>query len=215
MPSSRLLDLATWPRREAFDHFRRLGQPCFSVCARVDVSSLAGRLRLHSAATWFLAYHHAALQALNAVEAFRYRLDGDQVRIHERIAGSTTVPAPGERLGFATLHFDPDFARFVEQSLPAVAAAKAGRSGFAELTEDAAVVHMTTIPWLDFSSFSHARQAGGADSIPKLAFGKIVSGVDGRRTMAVAVEVHHALMDGLHVGRFYAELQRALDGDSV
>jgi chloramphenicol O-acetyltransferase type A len=29
--------------------------------------------------------------------------------------------------------------------------------------------------------------------------------------MPVSVEVHHALVDGLHVGRFYEAFQRGLD----
>jgi len=35
--------------------------------------------------------------------------------------------------------------------------------------------------------------------------------VNGRRLMPVSVEVHHALVDGLHVGRFHAAFQRRLD----
>ena len=34
--------------------------------------------------------------------------------------------------------------------------------------------------------------------------------VGGRRLMPVSVEVHHALVDGLHVGRFYEAFQRRI-----
>lgn len=209
------LDLCNWPRFAAFEHFRRLGQPYFSLCARVDVSALHGRIQRYPGATLFLAYHHAALRAAQAVEAFRYRLDGDRVRVYEQVDGSMAVLREDESLGFAHLDYEPDFAAFVARALPALAAARRPGPGLGAVIEPEraqAQIHMTTIPWLAFSSFSHARDSGGTDSVPKLAFGKIVR--EGAASwMPVAVEVHHALMDGLQVGRYYEILQRCLQED--
>ena len=47
------------------------------------------------------------------------------------------------------------------------------------------------------------RQKSG---IPKVAFGKYRD-AGGRVLMPVSVEGHHALMDGLHAGRFFERLQ--------
>ena len=124
---STLIDLASWPRRAAFEHFRRLGQPFFSVCARVDVSGLDARIASVPGATRFLAYHHAALCAIHGIDAFRMRLDGpdgDAVRLHDCVHGSTTLLKDDDTVAFANLSFDPDFSRFVATSLPAIAAAR-------------------------------------------------------------------------------------------
>ena len=208
---SELLDISRWPRRAAFEHFRHLAHPFFSLCAEVEVGALAARLQRQRGATLFLAYHHAALRAANAVVPFRYRLAGEGVRVHERVDGSTTVLREDQSIGFAPLDYVPDFADFVARAQPALAAARrpAPDLGAEAAPGGQALIHMTTIPWLAFTSFSHARAAG--DSVPKLAFGRITERADGRRVMPVAVEVHHALMDGLHVGQFYAALQAALD----
>jgi chloramphenicol O-acetyltransferase type A len=61
-----------------------------------------------------------------------------------------------------------------------------------------------------FTSFSHARRWGTEDAVPKIVFGKHRE-IGGRRHMPVSVEVHHALVDGLHVGRFYEAFQARLD----
>lgn len=211
------LDLERWPRRAAFDHFRRLGWPYFALCASVDVTALRARVAAMNGATGatlFLGYHHAALAAANAVEPFRYRLAGaarDRVRVLERLDGSTTVLREDESIAFANLPWEPDFAAFVARALPLIAAARSPAPTLGADDDAERFIHMTAIPWLSFTSFSHARALDGADSVPKLAFGRIARDADGRETMPVAVEVHHALMDGLHVGRFFAELQRALD----
>jgi chloramphenicol O-acetyltransferase type A len=67
---------------------------------------------------------------------------------------------------------------------------------------------MTTLPWLAFTAFTHAR--GQGDDRPKLAFGRFTEQA-GRLLMPVAVDVHHALCDGVHVGRFFEQLQARLD----
>ena len=70
-------------------------------------------------------------------------------------------------------------------------------------------IHFTTLPWVSFTSFSHARNWGREDSIPKIAFGKFVT--ENQRTfLPFSVEVHHALMDGLHVGRYVSRLEEML-----
>ena len=201
---STLIALEHWPRRAAFEHFRRLGQPFFSLCARVDVSGLDARIASVPGATRFLAYHHAALCAINAIEPFRMRLDGEGIRLHARVHGSTTLLKHDDTVAFADLPFDTDFGRFVASSLPAIAAARAAPFALGQDTE--AAVYMTTIPWLDFTQFTHALPGDSADSVPRLAFGKIVNG-----SMPVAVEVHHALVDGLQVGQFYAAMEAALN----
>lgn len=201
---STLIDLNSWPRRAAFEHFRRLGQPFFNLCARVDVSGLDVRIASVPGATRFLAYHHAALCAINKIDEFRMRLDGSGVRLHDRVDASTTLLRDDDSVAFADLPFDSDFAHFVATALPAIAAARA--APFALSQDSGAAVYMTTIPWLDFSQFSHALPLDPTDSVPRLAFGKIVRG-----SMPVAVEVHHALVDGLHVGRFYAAMEAALN----
>ena len=44
---------------------------------------------------------------------------------------------------------------------------------------------------------------------PRIAFGRFVKEND-RTLLPFSVEVHHALMDGLHVGRYVNRLQEVL-----
>jgi len=45
--------------------------------------------------------------------------------------------------------------------------------------------------------------------VPRIAFGKFTSENE-RTRLPISIEVHHALMDGLHVGRFLARLEEML-----
>lgn len=209
--SWRRLDPQGWPRRVTFEHFRHFDRPHFGVCTRLDVGALLTAKAALGAGGLTIAYHHAALHAANEVEAMRMRLAGDEVRVHEAVYGSTTVLLGDESITFASLAWHRDFAAFHADASRALAAARRGETPLDPGADDDALVHFTVLPWFDFTSFTHARPRAGGDSIPKIAFGRIVAGADGRHTMAVAVEVHHALVDGLHVGRFVQAMQRRLD----
>jgi len=71
------------------------------------------------------------------------------------------------------------------------------------------VIYHTTLPWVSFTSFAHARTRGRGDSVPRIVFGKFARENE-RMMMPISVEVHHALMDRLHVGRYLSRLEEAL-----
>ena len=72
------------------------------------------------------------------------------------------------------------------------------------------LIHFSVLPWISFTSVSHARRLGTNDSVPKIMFGKHYEAGE-RRRMPVSIEAHHSLVDGLHVGRFFARFQALLD----
>ena len=204
------LDLARWPRRAAFDYFRAFDAPWFGLCTRVDVTRLKPALRAAGVGTVSLACHYLALRLANEVEPFRYRLAGTpqapEVLVHPVVHGGCTVLREDDSFTFAEFDHHPDFRCFAPPAAAAMAAARAGQR-FEPRPEQEAIVHLTTVPWVHFSSFVHARHPSAAPSVPKIAFGRIdaeaaQAGSGARLWMPLAVDVHHALMDGLHVGRF-------------
>ncbi len=205
-----LLDLAAWPRRAAFDYFRAFPSPWFGLGTRVDVTRLKPALAATGGGSLSLACHYLALRLANEVEPFRYRLAGTaqapEVRVHAQLRAGCTVLRADESFAFAELDYAPDFARFAGPAGAAIAAARDGRH-FEPRPECEALIHITTLPWVHFSSFVHARDPALAPSVPKIAFGRIDAetaqvGTSPRLWMPLAVDVHHALMDGLHVGRY-------------
>jgi chloramphenicol O-acetyltransferase type A len=205
------LDLETWPRREVFEFYRTFDKPYFNVCLRLDVTKLLTELkrRPERPSTW-LTYHYLALRAANDIEQFHYRLRDGKVLVHEVINGGTTVILPNET--FTLVYFDhsESYRRFMDGATRAVDEIRAGDWKFRPKHEDDARIHCTTLPWIVFTSFSHARRWWGReDSVPKISFGKFVQ-ENGRTLMPFSVEVHHALMDGLHVGRYIDRMEEML-----
>lgn len=206
----RYLDIARWPRRAAFEYFKGFDKPYFNLCTRLDVAPLKEAVAARGASL-SLACHHLALRLANDIEPFRYRLEGGRVRILPVVHGSTTVLRDDESFGFAYLGYERDYAAFARRGTEALASARGRGAAFEPRLDEQALLHFTTLPWVHFSSFSHARNWGREDSVPKVSFGRI--DVDGARCwMPVSLEVHHALMDGLHAGRWLQQFEAGLQG---
>ena len=76
-----------------------------------------------------------------------------------------------------------------------------GSTGLVPAVAGQNVIHYSSMPWLDFTSVSHARSFSFPDSCPKITFGKMTEH-GGQKSMPMSVHVHHALVDGLHVAQF-------------
>jgi chloramphenicol O-acetyltransferase type A len=200
------LDIERWSRRRQFEFFKDYNNPFFNICASVEVTRLLDLTRAAKSISFFIAYHFLSMKAANEVEPFRYRLRGDRVLVHDRIHAGTTLLLADENFTFVYFDYAEDFEVFQTHAKAAVELAKAGGSSLDERAERDDLIYHSVIPWVTFTSISHARKGGGQESVPKIAFGKYREDGD-RIRMPVSVEAHHALMDGLHVGRYFERLE--------
>ncbi len=205
---SHYLDLENWSRRELFNFFIGYSNPYFNVCTQLDVTQLQEYVRRQPGVKISAAVHYFALRAANEVEPFRYRLKDDGVFVYDVIHGGTTVLMPNESFSYAYFDYEPDFEEFTRNMSKAVEEVRNGDGHLRPTMRDDVIYH-TTLPWISFTSFSHARTGGRGESIPRLVFGKFTPDND-RLMMPLSVEVHHALVDGVHVGKFLAILEGAL-----
>lgn len=202
------LDLANWSRRELFDFFIGYANPYFNVCVKVDITNFLALVRGLPGVRISAALHYFALRVANDIEPFRYRLKDDKVIVYEVINGGTTVLLPNESFAYAYFDYQVDFDKFVSDMGTAVDEVRTSTGPLKPTMRDDVIYH-TTLPWISFTSFAHARTRGRGDSIPRIVFGKFTKENE-RLLLPISVEVHHALMDGLHVGRFLNRLEEAL-----
>ena len=204
---SRYLDIESWARRDLFEFFRGYEKPHFNICTRLDVTRLLSLLRDRPGVSVSLAYLYFALRVANEIEPFHYRLKDGKVIVHDVINGGTTVLLPNESFSYAYFDYQEDFQKFVLAGAQSIKKVQA--EGLLKPTMRDDLIYFTVLPWVSFTSFAHARTPGRGESVPRIAFGKFTS--EGERTMLpISVEVHHALMDGLHVGRYLTRLEETL-----
>jgi chloramphenicol O-acetyltransferase type A len=200
------LDLATWKRREHFELFRTTAQPFFSTTVEVDVTAVYERTRGPNAASFLVSMLHWTMKAARETPAFCLRLRGDQVWSHEALRLSSTVLRRDETFGFAVFEPRPTLEEFAAHAVPEIERAR--RIGPLTIPTGDDIVYHSSLPWFRFTAFTNAINTG-ADSNPRIVFGQRVA--DGSRCMMpIAVEVHHAVVDGVDVAKFLERLEASL-----
>ncbi len=197
-------DIETWSRRHLFRLFKEYDDPFFNVCADVDVTPLRDFVRARGL-SFFVAYHFLSTKTANEIEPFRYRLRGDRVLVHERLDAGAILLLPDDSFTFVYFDYEEDFAAFHARAKAIIERARVEPPPLDARAERDDLVYHSVIPWVSFTSISHARDSRRQTGIPKITFGKCRD-VGSRVLMPVSVEAHHALLDGLHVGRFFERL---------
>lgn len=204
------LNIEAWARKDQFNFFSKFEEPFFGVTVRVDCTH-AYRLCKTEGTSFFIYYLYQALKAANEVEPFRYRISGKDVFHYDVIHASPTINRHDGTFGFGYMDHADTLAAFTKIAQREIEKVRS-TTGLIPAVSGENVIHFSSIPWLDFTSLSHARSFSFPDSCPKISFGKMTVEKD-KRTMPVSIHVHHALMDGYHVGVFVDRFQQLLNGN--
>ena len=202
------LNTEDWNRKEHFDFFRTFEEPFFGVVVDVDVTPTYEWCK-DTKTSFFGTYLHKCLIAANGIENFRYRIDDkDQVEIYDQLDASATISRADNTFGFSYIRFEDRLVAFLKNVESEVDRVQKSRSLFPPVDE-LGCIYFSSLPWLSFSSLSHARKFSIGDTVPKISFGQLYA-KDERKWMPISIHVHHALMDGYHVGQFVEKYQDLL-----
>lgn len=205
-----LLDIENWPRKEHFKFFKQMEEPFFGITTTIDCTNAYEKAK-QVEASFFIYYLHKTLVAINAIESFRYRISGEEIYVYNQINASVTVMRDDTTFGFSFMEFNPDFDVFLESTINEIDRVKNTSGLFTREFPDDNLIHFSAIPWVNFTSLSHARSFTFPDSCPKISFGKMMIDENGKRTMPLSVHVHHGLMDGFHIGQFLDYFQEIMN----
>lgn len=204
----RKIDLATWTRRDHFDFFRNWDYPHFNLCANVDITHFAPALKAHGE-KFTIGILYAVARVANKIPEFRHRIHNNEVVEYPVVHPASTIMAKDDLFTFCTFPYTEDFNRFARRAEIQIERIIENPT-LDDGPDQDQLLFMTSIPWVSFTSFMHPLQLYPADSNPRFAWGKYFE-EGGRLKMPISVQGHHALMDGLHVGRFYQLFQELLD----
>lgn len=207
-----VINIDTWKRKEHYSFFKDFQEPFFGLTTNVDCTK-AYKYAKDNNLSFFLYYMYKSLAAANAVEEFRYRIEENNVVCYDRIHGSTTAMNADEMFAFAFLNYTDEFEDYYNSAQQEIATIKTITGmNMNENNGRQDVIHYSTIPWISFTSLTNERDLARPDSIPKMTFGKYFK--EGNRLLLPqSIQVHHALTDGFHVGKYFEIFQQLLNED--
>jgi chloramphenicol O-acetyltransferase type A len=202
------LNIDAWNRKEHFLFFNQMEEPFFGVTIVIDCTKAFEKAK-ELGISFFSYYLHKTLVAVNSVEPFRYRIAENEVYVFDRIDASATILREDKTFGFSLIEFDENALKFAEITKKEVERIQT-TTGLLTREYPENLIHFSALPWINFTSFSHARSFTWPDSCPKISFGKMVDD-NGKKTMSMSIHVHHGLMDGYHVGEFVSLFEKLMN----
>ena len=86
----KIIDIATWNRREHYEHFSAFDDPFFGVTVQVDCTRTYQEAKAKGISFSLLVLHRITTAAA-AVEEFRYRIEGDKVVCYDSLLPEATA----------------------------------------------------------------------------------------------------------------------------
>ena len=202
------IDKQSWSRLEYYEFFKNFNHPHFNMCANIDLTSFKPYINSRGYSLTIGIAYVISLTA-NAIPEFRYRIRDNEIVVHDTVSPSLTILVENDLFSFCTIDYSQDFSVFAQRATRRIAEVKSNPTIKDPPGRDD-LLFMTAIPWVSFTSFTHPMRQHPEDSIPRFAWGKIFE--EGNRIkMPLSVQGHHALMDGIHIGKYYQQIQEYLD----
>ena len=184
-------------------------EPFYGLTVTIDCT-LAYKTAKKLKIPFFTFYLHKTLTAINSIENFKYRIIDKEPYIWDRIDVSSTIMREDKTFGFSLIEFDSDLNQFHQNVLQETERIQNTTGLLTREFPDSNLIHFSAIPWINFTSMSHARGFSYPDSCPKISFGKLTE-VNGKKSMPMSIHVHHGLIDGYHVGLFIDEFEKQMN----
>lgn len=109
--------------------------------------------------------------------------------------------------------YEEDFSKFYKNYLKDEKLYENSESMFPKGEIPSYTFSISIIPWVNFTGFNLNIYSDGSYLLPIFTFGKYVKKND-KIIIPLSIQVHHAVCDGFHAGRFFYELQEiCLDRD--
>jgi chloramphenicol O-acetyltransferase type A len=204
----RTIDLNTWHRKDHYEFFCNFEYPHFSLCADVDLTAFLPAIK-EIKVSFTAAIMYFIARTANAIPEFRQRVrEGNPIE-YNLVHPSATIMTKNDLFSFCTVLYAEDFLEFTRKAEDEIALVKKDPN-ISEKIQNDSMLFMSSIPWVSFTAFMHPLKLNPTDSVPRFAWGKYRE-QDGKVVMPLSVQAHHAVVDGLHVGRYYQQIQELFD----
>ena len=210
-PTATHIDIEAYPRRRIYEHFLTFEIPVTTRTIQLDVTSLIAYIKNNNY-RFSLALGFILTRASNYVPELRHRIQDGLLVEFNKVIPSFTILSKDNLIypsrGVFTDIFDHDY----PENLAINENASKGLEPNVGIMNHG-LIFITNNPWNSFTSLQFPYLKKIAD-IPVFGIGKMYK--VGDQIMApLAIQNHHSLTDGYHIGHFIDILNRHLEDPSL
>ena len=200
----KLIDMEKWERREFYEHFINEVICTYSITVNLDITPLKDQ-RLYPAMIWLLT------KTVNEMPEFRTSITESGLGIYDSMHPMYTVfNKQNNNFSGIWSYFSEDYGEFLknyeeDEGKYSSSIHYTPKEGTPENS-----FNISMLPWLEFTSVNINVFDDGKFLLPIFTMGRFFE-QDGKRMLPLAIQVHHAVCDGYHVGLFVEKLQNSIN----
>lgn len=207
MLRSKKIDLNSYQRMGQFKHFQKKAYPYVGCTVNVDVTNLLEQTR-QKGEDFFLTFLYHLMGAANAVPEFRQRIINGEIWELDSCKSSHIINKEDFTYSRCTLDYNYDLDEFLDYAKKEEARAK--QADTMEEEDMASLLYISTKSWI--FHFASMRPFGkNMETNPQITLGRYVEDEERKKAvMPVSILCHHALVDDVHIKKFFKELRERL-----
>lgn len=192
------IDLEKYKRRSLYEAFKDRDIPYFSTTCNVDITKLKECIDKDDY-RFFVSISFLISKAVNLIPELRHRIVNDELFEFHRVDPGFTVLLDDETFSFCDCRHFEDFRKYRKHANIRINEVKKTPDQSTE--EKHHMFFITNLPWFSFTSIVHPYDQKYG-SLPIISIGKYFKQMD-NLLLPIGIQVHHGVVDGIHVGKFY------------
>lgn len=207
MAEYQTINIEEWNRKEHFNAYRDAIKCGFSLTVKLDITQVIPFVK-ETGFKFYPVMIYLLSQAVNQHPAFKMSMKEGELILWDRVDPVYTVlHQDTETFSALSVPYSDSFIDFIDSYNQVLQKNENNRSFFPEQAPQNHF-NISALPWIHFESFN-LNIADFTDYFaPSFTFGKYQT--EGSKIlMPLAIQVHHAVCDGIHVAKLIDTLQQA------
>lgn len=197
------IDLNTYKRKEHFNHYLNSCPCTYSLVINLDITSLKG-YKLYPTLLYLLT------KTVNEIDEFKTTLIDNKLVVFDNMHPAYTVLNNDHTFSNIWTTFDDNYSIFLQNYQDDIKQFSNMSSFIPKSNRPINSFDVSMVPWVNFTSFNLNIYNDGKYLLPIFTFGKFFEN-NNQRFIPLAIQVHHAVCDGYHVGKFINTLQNSIN----
>lgn len=203
------INLDNWDRKEYFNHYYKKVPCTYSMTVKLDISTIKEQnLKLYPTMLYVIT------KIVNKYDEFKTFIDNDGniIIFDEMLPCYTIFNKQTNTFSDLWTKFDNDYNKFCTHYEEDI---KNFGNNIGMIAKDNIPINsfnISMIPWVTFEGFNLNIKEGWNYLLPIFTIGKYFN-ENNKYFLPLSIQVHHAVCDGFHIGRFINDLQNLLDND--
>lgn len=201
------IDIEKWNRKEYYIHYMNQLPCTYSLTTNIDITNMLSAIKKASKKI-YPAQIYIIASIVNQYKEFRMTInhDGDLGYWDEVNPSYTIFNKSSETFSSIWTTYNRDFRLFYDSCTKDIEKYSQSICLMPKPDEPSNTFTISSLPWVDFTGFNINVFNEGNYLPPIFTMGKFIE-TNNTVLMPVSIQVHHAVCDGFHIGRFINSLQ--------